>query len=77
MNDEKEVLREIVQGIFSIDTKEHEILDALLDHYTDKVYMGQFKCDDKHIHGTFKDDIVSIDKESLEEMYDIFYEILN
>ena len=74
---EKEVLREIVQGIFNIDTKEHEILDAILDRYTDNVYIGQFKCDDNYIHGTFNDDIVSINKESLKEMYDVFYEILN
>lgn len=77
INEQKNVLREIIQGIFNIDTKKYEILDAILDNYTDKVYIGEMRDLNTHIYGTFNDSIVSVEKESLEEMYDVFNEILD
>ena len=77
MTKEKKVLRQIVSNIFGIDTTQYEILDLILDNYTDKVKIGKIEDNKTHIHGTFENDIVSVEKEPLHEMYDIFYEILN
>lgn len=75
MTEEKKVLREIIQSIYKIDTEQYEILDMILDRYTGKVHFKQIN-NDKYIQGTYENEIVSIEKDGLLELYDIFYEIL-
>ena len=77
MNEEKKVLRHIVKGIYNIDTNDYELFDKILDNYTDKVYVGQFKNEGKHIIGEYNGMVVSIEKNGLLELYSIINELLN
>ena len=77
MTNEKNVLRHIVKGIYNIDTNDYELFDNILDNYTDKVYIGQFRNEDKHIIGEYEGMVVSIEKDGLLELYSIINQLLN
>lgn len=77
MSERKQVLRHIVKGIYNINTEEYELFDNMLDSYTNKVFIGQYKPEDKYIHGEYEGKLVSIEKEGLRELYSLINHLLN
>lgn len=75
MTIQEQVLKEIVQDIYKINT-EQGVINAIIDSNKDKVHIGKLLNPENHIHGTFQGQIVSIEKKPLLMMFKAINEIL-